>query len=108
MTDENVKPEEVAVEVDATAAEAAPEQQGLSLDSLSSGYIVGVSEDGRTIFEPVGQKRSLIEVLGLHEFAGSKIAALKDQALVSGDVLTHELGKAISIVNMKIDKLVNQ
>ena len=100
--------EEQVVDVENTVENETPEapaNPGASLDQLSSGYIVGVTPEGQVVFDVVGSRKNLVEVLGLHEYAAKRVKALSDQALTSGDTLVHEVGKAISIVNMKVDQL---
>jgi len=88
------------------AAPGQPEQQQLSLNDLKMGYIVGLTPDGNFVFELLGQEKGLVELLGIHEHATKRVDRIYEDSQLSGDRLTHEVGKAIAIVNQKIDQLL--
>lgn len=52
--------------------------QTLALDQLKAGYVVGLTQEGEFVFEPVGQTPGLTEILGLHQYAQIRIGVLAD------------------------------
>jgi hypothetical protein len=69
-------------EQDAVAPKQAEEKKELS--PVAVGYTVGVRENGEFVFEVKGSKPGLVELLGVHTFAGRKIDLLYDRAQVEG------------------------
>lgn len=49
------------------------EASQIDLSTVKCGYIVAVKEDGEFLFEPIGTDIGLVQMLGIHKFAGSKI-----------------------------------
>ena len=97
------------VAADAPVQETTPEtaeQKSLTLDDLKVGYLVGLTEDGNFVFELFGKNKGLVEILGLHGHATLRINQLHSQKQMAGDALVHEVGKAVAILNQKIDKLL--
>lgn len=97
------KVEEVATDV----VEDPVQEQQLSLNDLVSGYVVGLTEDGNFIFEPIGKKKELLPLLGLNGYASRRLANLLDKSQMSGDTLVHEVGKALNLLNQKVDAIGN-
>ena len=100
---------DVATEVvEDAATTASPETKGqLGLGDLDTGYVVGV-KDGNYVFEIVGKKKDLNLLLGVNRFANAKVDQTFDNLQVSGDALVNELGKALQVMNQKLDMLVQQ
>jgi len=63
---------------------------------ITCGYFIAIREDGSLIFEVVGTKPGLIELLGLNSLAHEKIDTKTDR----------ELGGKISIIVNKLDELL--
>jgi len=107
MSDETKQPQVIdaeakAVEPEAVREEAAPEQPletkpgeqdavapkqeapKKEESPVAVGYRVGVRENGEFIFEIIGSRPGLVEVLGVHEFAQRKVSLLYDRAQVEG------------------------
>ena len=100
---------EVARPVEEPVAEQlpdpAPAQQGISLNDLRHGYLVGLTDDGNFVFELLGKEKELVPLLGLHRYAGERVQLEYNKTQMAGDVLTHEVGKAVNNLNQKIDAL---
>ena len=56
-------------------------------DPLRCAYTVGVTQQGRFIFETAGEGQGIVELLGLHNFAGNKLQQLHDVQLGTGSYL---------------------
>lgn len=102
---------EEAVE-DVTAAEdtqttpagpPGPEAQGLTLDDLKVGYVVGLADDGNFVFDVFGKEKDLLSLLGLHAHADRRVNQIYNQTQMAGDTLVHEVGKALTVLNQKLD-----
>lgn len=79
----------------------------IDLTNLVAGYVVGVNKEGDLFFESIG-KANLLNLSGLNHFATTKVNQLWGQKLMTGDRLTHEVGKAVALVNAKLDQLAEQ
>lgn len=102
------KAADIAAEViaDEIATTANQPQDQLGLNDLDCGYVVGV-KDGNFVFELVGKdKKDLLKLLGIHKFAVLRVRQTFDQTQMTGDSLVHEVGKALQVINQKIDMLV--
>jgi hypothetical protein len=88
--------------------QAAPTDNNIN---LKSGYLVGVSEDGQLLFRPVGTTLGVIELLGLHGYAGHRLKTILDGNQGTGDALTVKvlqiLEKELTVDNNKqtVDEL---
>ena len=76
------------------------------LQDAKIAYIVGVDKDNQLFFDIMGTQVELLQLMGLHEFAGEKIKGIKDERFMSGDRLTHEVGKAVAFTNDKVAELL--
>lgn len=83
------------------------EQKEMKATDLKVGYVVGLTPDGNFIFELLGSERGLVELLGIHQHATKKVNRIYDEHQLSGDRLTHEVGKAVAISVQKIDQLLS-
>lgn len=92
-------------QLETTAENQQQEQQTVSLNDLKAGYIVGLTDTGEFVFEIVGKDKGLMELLGLHSYAGFRIEKIRDLKEMSGDALVHEVGKAVSMTLNKLDEL---
>lgn len=93
------------VEAPELEGEPAP-QDGIALNDLKIGYVVGLSQEGNFVFDLFGTDKGLVELLGIHEHASFRVRRIYEDAQVSGDRLTHEVGKAVALVNQKLDALL--
>jgi hypothetical protein len=68
------------------------EQTGItpSEDSLTWGYMVGVRQSGEFEFRLLTDDTGLIQLLGLHAFAGHKIENIKDLNQGQGDLILQK------------------
>ena len=95
-----------AVEVAAEAANtegAAP--TSVSLEDLKIGYVVGLTQEDRFVFELFGQNKGLVELLGIHQHASRKVNRVYDDQQMSGDRLLHEVGRAVAAIAQRLDGL---
>lgn len=83
--------------------QAAPTQ--LSAADLRMGYLVGLTKDGNFVFQVVGQEPGLVELLGLHQYAGLKVKSALDGSQNSGDKLVAEVGRAVSVLLQEVGRL---
>ncbi|RLF68160.1 MAG: hypothetical protein DRN26_00390 [Thermoplasmata archaeon] len=66
--------------------------------AIKCGYVIGVMENGKFVFEILGSTPGLVELLGLHKLAGERIAAKTDA----------HLGGNFSLIFEKLDELLKQ
>ena len=78
----------------------------LKEDDLVIGYLVGLTEEGALVFQVYGKSQGIVELLGIHQIAGSKITQNLQANQGTGDRLTHEVGLGISTLNRKLDMLL--
>jgi hypothetical protein len=83
-----------------------PKEKQLTISDLKAGYIVGITEEGNFVFELVGQKKGLVELLGMHSHASAKVKAFYDRSQTTGDALVAEVGKGLAVLNKKLDQLL--
>jgi len=113
MSEETLTPEveeEVQEAVDTELIPDPPqpdEGKQLSLQDLQCGYIVGMTEDGNFVFELVGQKRELLSLLGLHQYANERVRVLHGRTQMTGEALVNEVGKAVNLLNQKVDSVAS-
>jgi len=86
--------------------EVAPEKKEVKLEDTTIAYVVGMDQEGNFIFQIFGKEAGLLQLLGIHAHATRQIEAIYDDKQMSGDRLTHEVGKAVQVVNQKIDELL--
>ena len=98
---------EVVEDAATTASQPEQEQPQLGLGDLDCGYVVGV-KDGNYVFEIVGANKDLNLLLGVNRFANAKVDATFNNLQMSGDALVNELGKALQVMNQKLDMLVQK
>ena len=84
------------------------EQQQISLNDLRMGYVVGITPGGEFVFELLGQSKGLVELLGLHRHATKKVDRIYEDNQMLGDRLVHEVGKAVALINQKVDRIVEK
>ncbi len=94
---------EISVVTDETPVK---EDSGLRFEDLKVAYIVGLTPDDNFVFELFGQKPGLVELLGIHHHACKRVDRIYDDKQISGDRLIHEVGKAISTINQKLDQVL--
>lgn len=107
MSEENVTPETTEENVPATTEET-PEQEGLTLDKLKYGYVVGMAPDGNLVFETFGTDLGVMELLGVNYHATNTLQAIYSERQNRGDKLTLEVGKLLVQVDQKLTQLVNK
>jgi len=108
MSDEQVKEdvkEEAQEEVQQPQppAEQPPQDtQTLQMPTLDCGYVVGLDTQGRFVFEPLGNNQGLVQMLGLHEYAGGRINTAKEVNQGTGYPLlaqqTHQLTEMVKVI----------
>jgi len=97
---------EQVVEPAPVATQEDPQQQKtVSLSDLRVGYVVGLSEEGNFVFDIFGKQKGVVELLGLHQHATFKVDTLYNQTQMGGDALVHEIGRAMAMLNQKLDQI---
>jgi len=86
----------------------AEEEEKKNVDDLKVAYIVGVTKDDKLVFDILGEDRGITQLLGLHAYAGTRIKLLLDESQLTGDRLTHEVGKAVALLAQKMDLVLQQ
>ena len=71
-----------------------------------AGYIVALQEDGEIVFNLLGEDIGIIELLGLQEYTKQAIQDHIDRSRTTGDYRVHEVGKAVALLNEKIEQLL--
>lgn len=66
---------------------AAPAKQ---TSPVVAAYTVGLREDNSYIFQSHGPDAGLIQLLGLHAFAGHQLKSLMDKVTGTGDAISHK------------------
>lgn len=69
------------------------------------GYVVALLSDGNFHFEVLGSQKGLVELLGVHEYAGGEVRKVYNNTLWSGDKLVRELGELVNSLHKKVDRL---
>jgi hypothetical protein len=96
------KEEELQKEVQETQPD-----KGISLDDLDTAYVVGLTKDGDFVFELLGTNKGLVQLLGVNQHANAKVEQIYNNMQGAGDALVHEVGKGLSVLNQKIDRILN-
>lgn len=73
--------------------------------NLKVGYVVGVKEDGKLMFDLAGSQAGLIELLGLHFYAGEQLKKLYGNKQMTGDAITIELANMIDKLGKMVETL---
>jgi hypothetical protein len=93
----------VAAEATATPEEGA--SSSVSLEDLKIGYVVGLTQEDRFVFEMFGVSKGLVELLGIHQHASRKVDQVYNDQQMSGDRLLHEVGRAVAAIAQRLDGL---
>ncbi|MCW4026335.1 MAG: hypothetical protein NWE76_02475 [Candidatus Bathyarchaeota archaeon] len=89
-----------------TSVEAGEEQQVVPLEEMKVAILAGILPDGKFLFQTHGTQQGLIEYIGVHAYIGMRIQSLADEVVFRGDRITHEVGKAVGLLNKKVDDLI--
>jgi hypothetical protein len=95
--------EAVEVAVEATAGEEGSPPSSVALEDLKIGYVVGLTQEDRFVFELFGVSKGLVELLGIHQHASRKVERVYDDQQMSGDRLLHEVGRAVAAIAQRLD-----
>jgi len=95
--------EAVEVAVEATAGEEGSPPTSVALEDLKIGYVVGLTQEDRFVFELFGVSKGLVELLGIHQHASRKVERVYDDQQMSGDRLLHEVGRAVAAIAQRLD-----
>lgn len=87
------------------AEEPKNEEVRLKLEDLKSGYIVGLTKEGELVFELFGSDKGLVDILGLHQYAGVRVSVVTDlnQGLVG--TMVKDLMKAVGALTQQVARL---
>ena len=77
-------------------------------NSVKAAFTVAVLTNGELSFKTFGDQTTLVNLLGLNEYAKICIRQSVNHQTCSGDYRVDEVGKAVALVNSKIDQLLNQ
>ena len=88
------------------AEPVAEPKKEVKLEDTKIAYVVGMDQEGNFIFQIFGKEAGLLQLLGIQAHANRQIQAIYDDKQMAGDRLTHEVGKAVGLINQKIDQLL--
>ena len=97
-TDPTVVKQEEQVEIQA------PQTEIKQLPEMICGYVVGLQPTGDFVFEVIGSKPGIVEIAGLHKYAGVKIDDILD---VGHSDSTRSVIQSLKEV-MKLQKVILQ
>jgi hypothetical protein len=101
------RPEVVGAPPPQAVPAAAPDaKKEVKLEDTKIAYVVGMDQEGNFIFQIFGKEAGLLQLLGIHAHADRQIQAIYDDKQMTGDRLTHEVGKAVGLINQKIDQML--
>lgn len=89
-----------------TTAQVEDTQEEEVQSPLVMGYSVGLQANGNFVFEILGERKGLVELLGIHAYATTQVEKVKSDATMTGDRLSHELGAVLNVLNQKLDALM--
>jgi hypothetical protein len=105
MSEENVKKDVIDVEAEQAPTtaqqpeEAAPEQKKIE---IQYGFVVGVNQDGGVVLDMIGEKKGLIEMLGLCKYAEYHLNYTLDAASGQGTPIisqqVHQLAEMMKVL----------
>ena len=98
-------PVEEPKEIKEELAKVPPPQTIMNLDEMKVAYVVGLDALNNPIFKIHGTDTHIMAILGLHEFANRQVNMVYNNKAMVGDRLIHEVGKAITNLHQKVDKL---
>ena len=81
-----------------------PQQKDLE-DEFEVGYVVGITTEGKLFWKPIGTKKTLIGLLGTHEFASLKIKNVLEIQQQCGDKITADVADLVVELHKKFDTL---
>ena len=87
----------------ATSTEEGTASTPVALEDLKIGYVVGLTQEDRFVFELFGVSKGLVELLGIHQHASRKVERVYDDQQMSGDRLLHEVGRAVAAIAQRLD-----
>ena len=70
--------ESVPVQEELPLATESPAPAKVELPEVEVGYVVGLKPDGAFVFEVLGDKPGLVQLLGLHKYAEHRLDVAKD------------------------------
>jgi hypothetical protein len=82
MSDENT-----TVQTQAQDPAQRAEDLNNKISQLTVGYVVGVTETGDFVFEVLGDKPGLVQLMGVHQYANTRVQMLSDMNLGYGTPL---------------------
>ena len=102
------KPKETKAKKDLVKKESSElkKQPQETNEDLQVGYAVELTSAGEFNFVVFGSDPGIVELMGLHKYAELRIQRLLEEKQITGDVLVHEVGKAVAALHQKIDKLL--
>jgi len=77
------------------------------IPALKYGYIIGLKEDdGEFLFDIIGKNTGIVELMGLHSYAGHRIDVTKDMSTGYGfPILMKTMGQIAEMMKMSLNLL---
>lgn len=75
---EQVTEPQTTVNVKEDAPKAESDVPSVDIPELEYGYVVGVQPDGGFVFQTVGAKQGLVQMLGVHQYAKHRLDVATD------------------------------
>lgn len=106
MSEKKTETKETSIET-AEFPKKEMEATPVALEDLKCGYVVGLTQDDRFIFELFGTNKGLVELMGIHQHASYRVDSVYNDQQMSGDRLVHEVGRAIASLREEINAFIN-
>jgi len=86
--------------------QSVPKDKEVRLEDTKIAYIVGMDQEGNFLFQVFGKEPGLLQLMGIHAHATRRVEAIYQDKQITGDRLVHEVGKAVALVNVKMDQVL--
>jgi len=81
-----------------------PTKPAINLDTIKCGYVVGLQPDGSIEFHVMGEDAGLVQLLGLHAYAGKRIEIAFETSQNVGNAL---LAKGFNGIFKQLETIVD-
>lgn len=75
-------------------------------EQLRSGYVVGLTTEGKFVFQLVGAERTLDSIVASHRHANDKIEQIWDSQFNRGLAVQNLIAKTLTQLNQKLDTIL--
>ena len=75
--------------------------------ALKVGYLVGVDQEDKFMFETFGTEPTVVGLLGVNNYASQRCILLRDNAMGTGEAVNMQLVKLFNELVHKLDSLIS-